>query len=772
MRPVTGVDRYGLTAMVTAVAVVATTLLTAVPGQAAAPASPLLGPDGQPRVARAPALPALPDVPSAWPTGKVTPLGVPAAASAARGVWTVWDEGSGRRAGQQVSMPPAAGTPLLGDWNGDGVATPGRYDAGQWFITNAAANSPTWEPHGTFGGDPRDIPVVGRYDKDKLADIGVFRDGQWLWQRANGKPSAPENFGRPGDIPVVGDWDGDNRDDIGVVRQGVWFLRLTNVQGKIPRLDGSISVTRNRSAGTAVLEFGFGSFGDLPVVGDWDRDGRDEPGVVQDRTTWVLSRGLDGLRPTRKQVHPLMVDEVALVGTQRTADGHCPTATRDGEKYGKAMAALVSKPRTPQGRRTVDGSQEILGTVQDGLRYVVTNDLTDRLASRTSLAFYDPLSTHGTIEESVRRSANSSLAAAIALTTSRWKKINGITRSELLDYARWHIRSLACQHGAVTPGGWGNTWQSALWAVTVGQAAWMLWPKLTDNERALVAAMVVSEAEYASARGPQYYRNRLGQEITPGNTQSDTVSWDLLAPALGLAMMPGHPSAPKWRDSLIGMSIAAFARPGDLHNAQEFNGVRPDIRLPGTNANEDGTVTNHGIVNPDYIQNVQHLWWAASLLRSGGQPVPEALFMNADIVYRALSVVEYPAPPYAAPGGTVYQPGGQIYYPMGVSWGVRRPATFVGVDGFASAYAAPDTNAGDFLAAHARDARALQLRWKDGHMYADGPTEESYRLGKEEYALQQMALAWWAGAVKEKLRMTVDRTAYPGISLGVGTPLP
>ncbi len=56
--------------------------------------------------------------------------------------------------------------------------------------------------------------------------------------------------------------------------------------------------------------------------------------------------------------------------------------------------------------------------------------------------------------------------------------------------------------------------------------------------------------------------------------------------------------------------------------------------------------------------------------------------MNTDIVYRALAVVEFASPPYAAPGGTVYAPGGQIYYPMGVSWGIRRPATFVGVDAF------------------------------------------------------------------------------------------
>jgi hypothetical protein len=357
-------------------------------------------------------------------------------------------------------------------------------------------------------------------------------------------------------------------------------------------------------------------------------------------------------------------------------------------------------------------------------------------------------------------------------TTTTWTKVRGVSRSRLLSFARWNIRSLACQHGASSPGGWGNDWQSALWAVTTGQAAWLLWDHLTKQEQGLVAAMVVSEAEYATARGPRYFRNRLGQELTPGDSQSDEVSWDLTAPALALAMMPHYGSAGKWRNSLIAMSIAAFARPDDLHRVQAVNGVRLDIRLPGTNANEDGTVTNHGIVNPDYTQNVEHLWWAASLLRTGRRAVPEAVFLNADIVYRALSVVTFPSPPYEAPGGTVYQPLGRIYYPMGVSWGVRRPATFVGVDAFANVYAAKDVNAGSFLAAHAADTRALQKRWTDGHIYAAGNSEESYKLGKEEYALQQMALAWWAGSLKHGPKMKIDRTAYQGISLGLGKDLP
>lgn len=739
--------RTAITAAVT-MTVAVTSVLIALPAQGAR----ARGPDGQPRPIKAPRLPSLPDVPSKWPKGKVTPRSVPGAASVGEGTWVTWPGGANGRTGVQVRLPPGGGIPLMGDWNGDGVLTPGRYENGQWFTTNAAVNSPQWEPYATFGGEPGDIPVVGFIDGDKRSDIGVYRNGTWLWQTTKEAAPAPVVFGQAGDIPVVGDWDGNGRADLGYVRGGTWTVQWGE---------------RGRPRG-----FLFGSAGDIPVVGDWDRDGRDDPGVVQDRVTWVLSGGVTRLRPTVKENHALTAAEVPIVGNQATAPGHCPTATRDGERFGKTLAAQVQEPRLPTGTRRIDGNQEILGTVQDGLRYVVTKDLTSRLSTRTRQPYYDALSTHRTIEESVRRSANASLAAAIALTTSPWRKVNGITRGDLRDYVRWQVRSVACEHGALTPGGWGNTWQSALWATTLGMAGWMVWDDLTPNEQALVAAMVYSEAQYASARGPRYMRDRLGEDLTPGDSQSDEVSWDLLAPALAMAMMPGDKAMPEWRDALIGMAISAFARPGDLVRVQTFNGVRPDIRLPGTNANEDGTVTNHGKVNPDYVQNVQHLWWAASLLRMGNQPVPEALFMNADIVYRALAVVEYPSPPYAAPGGTVYQPGGQIYYPMGVSWGVRRPATFVGVDAFANDYAAADTRAAEYLAAHARDARALQLRWKDGHMYADGTAEESYRLGKEEYALQQMALAWWAGAVKESLPMKVDRTAYPGISLGVGQELP
>ncbi len=698
------------------------------------------------RVNKAPALPTLP-TPSAAEIGVAQPRSVPAAGSAVNGLWITLSPGASGNSRTRVKMPTSEGMPLLADWNGDGVATPGVFSAGQWLITNAAVGRSSWEGFASLGS-AGDVPLTGNRDDDGKADIATFRDGIWNWRDSTGKQETYQ-FGERGDVPVVGDWNGDGIDEPGVVRGSTWIVP--------------------RPGGEGTRSFSFGQPGDTPIAGDWDGDGKDGPGVVRGNQRWFLAKSVARVDRVDSLVFQVEEGESALVGLQTSAPGACPTATSEAERFGKVEQRKVRAPLLPQGTRRIPGYQEINATLRDGMRGVMVTDLTSRLRSRSMMPYYDPLSSERLKEEAIRRSANAAFSAAILVSTSGYIKDNRITREMLLDYARWHIRSIACSHGAISPGGWGNDWQSALWAVVAGQAGWMLWDELTVQERAYVAAMVFSEAEYAAQRGPRYFRDRVGAELSPGNSRSDEVSWDLLGPALAYSMFPGHEREAKWRDSMIAMAIAAFARPGNLGDNTFVNGISVSVRLPGTNANEDGTVTNHGIVNPDYTQNVQHLWWAATLLRAGQRSVPESLFLNADIVYRALAVVNFPSPPYAPPGGTVYAPGGQIYYPMGVSWGIRRPATFVGVDAFANLYAAPDTNAGTFLAAHAYDTRALQLRFRSGQIYAPGREEESYRLGKEEYALQQVALAWWAGAWKANGRsMQVDTGAYPWVRLHSG----
>jgi uncharacterized protein YkwD len=70
-------------------------------------------------------------------------------------------------------------------------------------------------------------------------------------------------------IPVVGDWNGNGRDAPGWFFRGRWYLRNANSTGP------SWRVVR------------FGTTGDVPVVGDWNGDGRDTIGVRRgDR--WLL----------------------------------------------------------------------------------------------------------------------------------------------------------------------------------------------------------------------------------------------------------------------------------------------------------------------------------------------------------------------------------------------------------------------------------------------------------------------------------------------------
>ncbi|CAB4663620.1 unannotated protein [freshwater metagenome] len=694
-------------------------------------------------------------------------VSVPAAGNLGTGAFVVGSSPNMRAASIHSTAATSSGTPLMADWNGDGIATPGRYDSEVWYATDTViGKTPAWKAVASFAGQPGDIPLVGNLTKDRIPDVGFFRNGTWLWQ-LNGDKAQTVQFGTQGDKPVVGDWNGDGVDDLGVVHvDGTWTLKVPGVTKKKDiALDPGATLEIHKDENYALVNFAFGLSTDIPVVGDWNADGSDSPGVVRNNTTWIFSKSLKKLMKTSKVEFPVASGFTALVGTRATGIESCPTATPTSEKRALELAAKVVPPAKLKGNVKQQGMPEILATVQDGLRYAITNDLTKRLNTQVAYPYYDVLNVHKTIEESVRRSANVALAGAIMLSTTNWKKVQNITRAQLMAYTKWQIRSIACQHNALTPGGWGTTWQSALWATTTAQAAWMIWPSLSRQEKAYVAAMIDHEADAVAARGPHYYKNRDGVEYSKGNSKSDEVSWDLTSLALAQAMMPSSKKQETWRKALIGFSIAAFARPSDLKNNDVVNGINISKELPGTNANEDGTITNHNIINPDYQQNVQNLWWAASMLRVAKQPVPEAVFLNADIIYRSLAVVDFPSPPYAAPGGIVYKPGGQIYYPQGVSWGTRRPATFTGVDSFAAIYSAPDTNAAQYLADHARDTRGMQLRYDSGKIYATGNAEDSYALGKEEYALQQTALAWWAGAVPSGPGFKLDKSKVTGVNL-------
>ncbi len=199
--------------------------------------------------------------------------------------------------------------PVTGDWNGDGKTDIGIFGPAWPGDPKAIAVEPglpdpandTTGPHknmppdvdeATLGertlkrtaagavradlidhvfeyGTPGDKPVVGDWNGDGTATIGVYRKGRWTLDiNGNGRWDADDiavQLGGPDDLPVAGDFNGDGIDSIGIYRSGTWYID-TNGDRKLDARD---------------QVFHLGGAGDTPVVGDWNGDGQDEPGIVQ-----------------------------------------------------------------------------------------------------------------------------------------------------------------------------------------------------------------------------------------------------------------------------------------------------------------------------------------------------------------------------------------------------------------------------------------------------------------------------------------------------------
>ena len=115
-----------------------------------------------------------------------------------------------------------------------------------------------------------DVPLAGNFLGGPAAELVVYRraaKSTFLVQRPGLAPKVLR-FGKSTDEPVVGDWDGDGRANPGVRAPGRTLFRL-------------------RAAG-AVTKIAFGEADDRPVAGDWDGDGSWEIGVRRPTGVFVL----------------------------------------------------------------------------------------------------------------------------------------------------------------------------------------------------------------------------------------------------------------------------------------------------------------------------------------------------------------------------------------------------------------------------------------------------------------------------------------------------
>jgi Tol biopolymer transport system component len=151
-----------------------------------------------------------------------------------------------------------------------------RPSTGQFLLRNSNTSGP---PNVTINfGQSGDQPLAGDWNGDGLDDVGVFRNGQFRLRQPvifNGQPTnvvstIVVNFGAPGDLAVVGDWNGDGIDTPGVFRPSTGQFLFTN------------SDNVNNSTPHAFAISFRGDEGDKPVAGDWDGNGLDTFGVYRE----------------------------------------------------------------------------------------------------------------------------------------------------------------------------------------------------------------------------------------------------------------------------------------------------------------------------------------------------------------------------------------------------------------------------------------------------------------------------------------------------------
>jgi hypothetical protein len=216
-------------------------------------------------------------------------------------------DGSWSAGDRQMTIDVAGGpgTPLVGDWNGDGFDDVGK-QVGTWYRLDLDGDG-VWE--GNAGGDRNTsfggafgpgLPLVGDWNGDGRDEIGTYvpdsrvflldANGNGVWDGAAGgdavswlaafaAPIPSEGAGQP----LVGDWNGDGVDDIG--KRVATYVYLDADGDRL--WNGPFGGDRVQRALTTEP--------DGVLVLDWDLDGADEIGTAN-RLDWGgLGFAIEGL---------------------------------------------------------------------------------------------------------------------------------------------------------------------------------------------------------------------------------------------------------------------------------------------------------------------------------------------------------------------------------------------------------------------------------------------------------------------------------------------
>ncbi len=218
---------------------------------------------------------------------------------------------------------------------------------------------------GARNGQPHQFPsqISSSPSPAKTSLPGLYRSGTFYLKNnlSGGRADNVFEYGgtRRGTVPLMGDWNGDGKKTAGIYRSGTFFLKNQN------------------SGGNADIRFTYGKASDRPVVGDWNGDGRDTVGIVRGGSFYLKNAnrggGADirfsyGRASDRPVVGDWDNDGKETVGIVRGGSFYLKNANRGGGadirfSYGRSSDEPVVGDWNNDGRDTV-------GIVRDGAWYL------------------------------------------------------------------------------------------------------------------------------------------------------------------------------------------------------------------------------------------------------------------------------------------------------------------------------------------------------------------------------------------------------------------
>ncbi len=154
--------------------------------------------------------------------------------------------------------------PLMGDWNGDNVSTPGMFRPSNGFAYLANTNATQVAPIEFFFGIGGDLPLAGDWDGDGKDTLSIYRPSNGRFYVSNQlRTQIAEfdfEFSLAGGVPFAGDFNGDGKDDLGLYRASDGFVAMRFMGG---------------GPGPPDLTLYVGSDAGTVMAGDWTGNGVD-----------------------------------------------------------------------------------------------------------------------------------------------------------------------------------------------------------------------------------------------------------------------------------------------------------------------------------------------------------------------------------------------------------------------------------------------------------------------------------------------------------------